>query len=191
MKNRFTQYAAMLICALALTLSSVAQDAKQGVANKINNTNKKINNTDSAVTGTSSAINGTSGVITGAGNAIGNLGGSIAGLFKKKQKANASKGFSNITDSTAVSAARTGNENAIVISIAGVDYAKLKKLTDSLKAVAGVQSVNMTYSSARSSLNILYNKKAGDLWDGLSDAISKQYNIISLNDTAISITYKP
>ena len=157
----------------------------QSVASKINKTNNKINNTDTAVNATSDAINNASGTLSNAGNALNNFANTLGGMIKKKPK----QGTAKTTD-TATQVKQTVNANTIIISIAGADYTSLKKLKDSLKAVTGVQSVEMNYNSAGSSLSIASDKKADDLWDVLSDNIATHYNIISMNANAINVAYK-
>lgn len=178
MKKTFT----LLSCLLVF----ISITSAQSVAGKIKKTNSKINNTDTAVNATSDAINNSTSTLSNAGSALSNFGNTLGGMVKKKHKTDVAK--TTATDSTTL--AKQAAANTIMISITGADYASLKKLKENLKAVAGVQSVDMNYNSGGSSLSINYNKKADDLWDGLSDDIATHYNIISMNGNTINVAYK-
>lgn len=173
----------LLGCLFAFVLMTNAQN----VTKKINKTNNKISNTDTAVQGTSAAINNASGTLSGAGSALSNFGNTLGSMVKKKSKPGAAKTAAAADSATM---AKQAAANAIIISITGADYPSLKKLKESLKAVAGVQSVDMNYNSTGSSLSIATAKKADDLWDGVPDDIAAHYNIISMNGNAINVSYK-
>ena len=160
----------------------------QSVTNKINSANNKINNTDTSLNNTSVAINNTSNTVSNAGTAFGNLGRTIFGKTNKKAKTDVAKTVT-ATDST-TQAKQAGTANTIIISIAGADYPTVKKLRESIKSVAGVQSVDMNFNATGSSLSIASGKKADDLWDGLSNDLLAHYNVISMNDNSINVTYK-
>ncbi|MBE7172645.1 MAG: hypothetical protein INR73_18845 [Williamsia sp.] len=164
-----------------LTLSA------QSIDSKIKKTNSKLSNTDTAVQGTTAVINNASGTLGNAGHALSNLGNTIGSMVKRKPKPSAGK-TASATDSAAQ--AKQVAAYTIMISITGADYASLKKLKESLKAVAGVQSVDMNYKPAGSSLSVTADKKADDLWDGLSDDIAAHYSIVSMNANTINIAYK-
>ncbi len=173
----------LLSCLFAFMLTTNAQN----VAGKINKTNNKINNTDTAVNATSAAINSSTSTLSTAGSALSNFGNTLGGMVKKKHKPGTAKTAAE-TDSAAQ--AKQVAANTIIISIAGADYTSLKKLKESLKVITGVHSVDMNYNSTGSSLSIVSNKKADDLWDGVSDDVAAHYNINSMNGNAINVAYK-
>ncbi len=173
----------VFICLLTFILTLSAQS----IDSKIKRTNSKISHTDTAVQGTTTVINNASGTLDNAGNALSNFTNTIGSMVRRKPKQGAGK-MVGATDSAAQT--KQVAANTIMISITGADYVSLKKLKESLKAVAGVQSVDMNYKSAGSSLSITGDKKADDLWDGLSDDIASHYNIVSMNGNTINIAYK-
>ena len=171
----------LLTCLSAFVLTANAQN----IVDKINKTNDKINNTGTAINHTSDAINNSSKTVSNAGNALSNFGKSVGGLTKRKQKKETGK-----SAATSDSAKQAEKANIVKITIAGVDYASLKKLKESLKSVPGVQSIEMNFSSSGSSLSVASDKNADDLWAGVPNDVSIHYNIISLNNDSISVAYK-
>lgn len=165
---------------LAALIVFITMTSAQSVADKVNKTNDNVNNT-------SNSINNTSDAITNTSNAVSNLSNTVGGLFKGKKKKDS---VAQAPINQVAASIPSQGLNTIVINITGVDYAKLKCIKDSIKVIAGTQSADMSYSTNGSSLNVLYSGKAGELWDALSPKVSAMYNIISLNDNAISAAFK-
>jgi hypothetical protein len=152
----------------------------QRTANKINKTAVKLDSNTNALNNTSAAVSNTSA-------AIGNMGKTIGDIFKSKKK---EKYQTQTPSPEAGPSAQATAANTIIITILGADYAKLKLTKDNIKAIAGVQSVDMTFSQDNSSLNVSYSGKADALWEALPNNITSMYNLMKLESNSISAQCK-
>jgi hypothetical protein len=151
----------------------------QPSANKLNKTAVKLDSNSNAINNTSNAVSNTSA-------ALNNMGKTIGGIFKSKKK-------EKIQTQAPAPEAGLSTEAAtptIIITIQNVDYAKLKTMKDSIKAISGVHTVDMTFNPTASSLSVGYSGKADELWDALPKRITEMYNLTKLESNSISAEFK-
>ncbi len=118
----------------------------------------------------------------------------VKGLFgkKKKQEPESSSAAVKDTIRTVKSEAVSGISTTYV-SVAGIDFSTLKKLTENIQACSGVETAKMKYSSSLSSVEVIHTGKTEELFKLMletSKDIFSEKNVESFEEGKISISLK-
>lgn len=166
------------IILISSLLFCVGNITAQGLAKKIRKTNSSVDSTNASLNNTAKTVNGTSSTITTTASAFKNLGSTLFGSHKndKVKEGNITK------DATEYS--------PIIINISGINYSKLELTQDSIQAIKGVKSADMTFKTSGSTISVLYAGKPSQLWHRLSSSVKDMFDVQAEDTNSITVQYK-
>lgn len=190
MKTRITLiFAVVVLCCSSSVMA-------QGLLGKIVSGASKA---DAATT----SVSGAAGSVESAVNTASQVGatvGKLKGLFgkKKNKEAEAAAAAAAAQVNQAVNAALTTvpaatDVKVTTVTVAGVDFATLKKLNESIKACANVQDTKMKFSATASTIEVSHKESTDNLLKLMQETskdIFTEKNVDGLEDGKISLKLK-
>ncbi|RCH55567.1 hypothetical protein DJ568_06655 [Mucilaginibacter hurinus] len=189
MKNRIT----FILAFLVLSVSSTMAQGLLGTLTK-------------AATGTNNAASGVSGVTGSVDNAVGTANaavetvGKLKGLFgkKKAKEAEAAAAAAAAAAQAALAAvpaapALAPGQKITVVTVAGADFATLKKLNENIKACGIVADTKMKFSSEASTIDVTHTASTDELLKLMQETskdVFTEKNLAGLEDGKISLKLK-
>lgn len=166
-QKAFAVTACLFCCLVAST-----QSTTQKVSNTIANGAWKANQAKNAVGDTKEAVDDVKKM--------------AEGIFGKKKK----KDKEQQPEKPAVAEVKPAATPMMLITIANVEYAKLKELEEVLKSLNGVTSTSKKFSTASSSIEVGYGGKADELWELIPKEYKAMYDLKDLADGKITLEAK-
>lgn len=192
MKTRIT----LIVAAMLLSGSTVMA---QGLLGKLVSTASKVDNAASTANGAAATVDNAVNTATQVSGAVGK----IRGLFgkKKNKEAEAAAAAAATQVVQAVNQAAPALANAAaanagkvtVVSVAGADFATLKKLNEGIKACANVQDTKMKFSGNASTIEVTHGQSTDELLKLMQETskdVFTEKNLEGLEDGKIALKLK-
>lgn len=159
----------------------------------VDKANYEIYKAQNAVNGVNNAVSTATQTAEGVGRTVGTFSDMLG--RKKKKAADSTKAVAPAVPAAPAAAVVATSPNppanqVISITVANVDYAKLKTLEDNIKTVAGVKSTSKTFNKDLSNIEIGYEGSSDKLWDLLPQAVKDMFELTDLNEKKISLISK-
>ncbi|GAB3559912.1 hypothetical protein [Spirosoma fluminis] len=160
-----------ILLSASLLLVSVATIAQPTIG-QINSTAATINSAAYSAANVNSAVNNTGQAVKGTVSTMKEIG----SFFKKKEKV-----AEPVKEVTA---------NTVLLTIAGIDYTKLKVIEDAIKPIEGVKSTTKKFSASGSTIEVAYAGKDDQLWDAIPETIKATLTLTDLGSGVIALEQK-